>query len=603
MAAPQFTCANWKPDSTECKTFGKYSCKNCLLVVYCGADCQKAHWALHKAYCKSSLGKETWTPDWVLESRVPAFHRDAEQGKAPVGGNKFLWGNMPAIDVLQLGSNEGDGYRKQLNLLFAASGDLRNIVKTIAQIPSSYDEPVTVAVNDHDIDIVARNAILLLVALVSDNMEEAIDCIIHVWYSALIRKSDLEILQRRVRPLIQNVCDKAKDKQGTSILAKTFTFGQRSLRLVLQKSSWDALLAYLSIPAGLTAERASRIRAAVTLVESRKDYWHRDWLVLTPTRRVAKHRFRQDGILLPFGSSRDDFQEPNPTLYQTANLWPMFDGADPLYGWSPKDVEDTSSGPATADIYGKLFYHLRTLLRSFLLQLSRLRVSFRMFHVDFSDLENHLEGNYFSRIEVSNVSDGGYVGIHDTVSMMAPLLQGPLINRHATLITLFMNAVKETMMMEGQIANMSLHSQPMKRLFKYLRMERMPTHPFDPFFVKLTYVRDNVETYDHVFDRYMKRLVFSEMEAALGVAMKDKHTVIEKWPYQLKLRPGQPGAQEEFDRLVGVDLSGNERYVEWRRTKTYREELDGELGEELMRTMFARAFVASMVSHSTMDFF
>lgn len=85
--------------------------------------------------------------------------------------------------------------------------------------------------------------------------------------------------------------------------------------------------------------------------------------------------------------------------------------------------------------------------------------------------------------------------------------------------------------------------------------------------------------------RYMKTMVFSEMEEALGVAMKDKHTIIDKWPYQLKLRPGQPGAQEEFNRLLRGGLSGNERYVEWRRTKMYREEMDGEAGKELLENM------------------
>lgn len=35
------------------------------------------------------------------------------------GGKKFLWGNMPAIDVLQLASNEGVVYKAPLRLLFA----------------------------------------------------------------------------------------------------------------------------------------------------------------------------------------------------------------------------------------------------------------------------------------------------------------------------------------------------------------------------------------------------------------------------------------------------------------------------------------------------
>ncbi|OTA07713.1 hypothetical protein A9Z42_0086210 [Trichoderma parareesei] len=492
---------------------------------------------------------------------------------------------MPAFDVLRLGSNEGNGYGKQLNLLFAASGDLRNVVKTLAEIPSSYNEPVTVTVNDRDFDIVARNAILLLIALVLDDMDEAIDCIIHIWYSALIRRSDLEILQQRIRPLIESVCAKVKGKQSTSILAKTFTFGQRSLRLVLQKSSWDDLLAYMSVPAGLTAEQANRIRVACTLAESRKDYRHRQWLMQSPSHRVAKERFRQDGVLLPFGSSRDEFQEPNPTLYQSIDIWPMKDASDPLSGWSPKDVEDTSSGPATADIYGKLFYFLRGLLRSFILQCSKLHISFRLFHLDFSDLNTHLEPNYFSRIEVSNVSDNGYVGIHRTVAMMAPLLQGPLVNRHATLITLFMNAVDDTMTQRDRLAAMSPQSQPTRRLLKYLPINGPPEGSYDPAIIKMSYARANVGRYDDVFDRFMKKMAFSEIEEFLSMAVKDKHTVIDKWPYQLKLRPGQPGAQEEFDRVLGACLSGTERYVEWRRTKMYREEMDDEAINELVENM------------------
>lgn len=78
----------------------------------------------------------------------------------------------------------------------------------------------------------------------------------------------------------------------------------------------------------------------------------------------------------------------------------MHDNADPLNGWSSKEVEDSSSGPATADIYGKLFYHLRAVLRTFLLRLSDLQVSFRLFQVDASDLPNHLQSSSFSRIEV-----------------------------------------------------------------------------------------------------------------------------------------------------------------------------------------------------------
>lgn len=50
-----------------------------------------------------------------------------------------------------------------------------------------------------------------------------------------------------------------------------------------------------------------------------------------------------------------------------------------------------------------------------------------------------------------------------------------------------------------------------------------------------------------------------------GIYMKQKHTIVEKWPLRLQLKHGQPGAQSEFDILQASNHTGHERYVEWRR--------------------------------------
>lgn len=78
----------------------------------------------------------------------------------------------------------------------------------------------------------------------------------------------------------------------------------------------------------------------------------------------------------------------------------MPDNADPLTGWSPEEVHRTSSGPAKADIYGKLFVHLRTVLRSFLQRLSSSQVSFELYQEDASVLPGYLSHGSYSRIEV-----------------------------------------------------------------------------------------------------------------------------------------------------------------------------------------------------------
>ena len=50
-----------------------------------------------------------------------------------------------------------------------------------------------------------------------------------------------------------------------------------------------------------------------------------------------------------------------------------------------------------------------------------------------------------------------------------------------------------------------------------------------------------------------------------GMAIKEKHTIVDKWPMRLKLKSGQPGAQEEFDIAQSSEHSGSERYMEWKR--------------------------------------
>jgi hypothetical protein len=158
---------------------------------------------------------------------------------------------------------------------------------------------------------VARNIILLLVALVVEKPDEAVNCIIHLWYSALVRQADIDILQDHIRPLVEDICEKVKNKPSDRLLAKTWTFGRCSLRVVLEQSSWNRLLNLFKKPA-ITAEQANNIRIENTLAPSRRDYRDRYMTCISPIQRVSFNKFRQDGLLLPFGFPRQDFKEPNP---------------------------------------------------------------------------------------------------------------------------------------------------------------------------------------------------------------------------------------------------------------------------------------------------
>lgn len=69
----------------------------------------------------------------------------------------------------------------------------------------------------------------------------------------------------------------------------------------------------------------------------------------------------------------------------------------------------------------------------------------------------------------------------------------------------------------------------------------------------------------NIFLRFMKEYKFSDLARLCKVATKEEHTVIEKWPFRMKLHWDHPGAMEEFDRLVDETMLAKERFVEWRR--------------------------------------
>ena len=67
------------------------------------------------------MAKADWRPSWDREGRVPhwASGEASTNWHNMFGGNKYLWGNTPAVDVLNLEQNEGIEYKRDVTLLFA----------------------------------------------------------------------------------------------------------------------------------------------------------------------------------------------------------------------------------------------------------------------------------------------------------------------------------------------------------------------------------------------------------------------------------------------------------------------------------------------------
>lgn len=147
-------------------------------------------------------------------------------------------------------------------------------MRSITELPTAHQNHCEVFINDRYSDIVTRNAILLLTALRLDH-DAAVEAMIHLWYSALIPQRMLYDLRGKVLPLIEDVCTRIQAKPPNVLLSKSWEFGTRKLRLVLQKDQWASLPSYLEVPTDLSPSRAHEVRASTTMAPERSDYLDR----------------------------------------------------------------------------------------------------------------------------------------------------------------------------------------------------------------------------------------------------------------------------------------------------------------------------------------
>ncbi|KAF8873600.1 hypothetical protein CPB84DRAFT_1798256 [Gymnopilus junonius] len=124
-------CANVQAGKyTTCSNPGTSACSACKLA------CQKEHWRHHKRDCQNSMRSGNWQPIWVREGREPSFIRNESLEEESVRRTSegfsigiALWGNTPAMDVLNLSCNENDP-KKDFSLAFiGAFGDLRHVIR------------------------------------------------------------------------------------------------------------------------------------------------------------------------------------------------------------------------------------------------------------------------------------------------------------------------------------------------------------------------------------------------------------------------------------------------------------------------------------------
>ena len=192
---------------------------------------------------------------------------------------------------------------------FVASGDPRNIMCSVNGLPATYEGICSIVVNDKNHNVVARNIVMILLAAQLPPADAA-ELILHVWYSSRLTQAMIATIDTLARLPIAEVVLKIKHRADDVIQSKTWTFGTAEITVRMYKAQWLTLLDILETKHDITKTEQSRLDTV--LAPSRVDY--RDWhyLAMTGPRRMCEIRFKETGVLAPFGSCLTNFDSPNP---------------------------------------------------------------------------------------------------------------------------------------------------------------------------------------------------------------------------------------------------------------------------------------------------
>ncbi|KZP12530.1 hypothetical protein FIBSPDRAFT_754814 [Athelia psychrophila] len=437
-----------------------------MLVKYCGKACQIAHWSKHRQDCGHPQLKANWQPAWVTENRNPAFVGGGppvvQFGRKANHSPTYVWGNVTAIDCLNVARNEGSAARTaDFKLCFAgkfscfavaifrifiifpitASGDIRNLVQTINRLPSDYSGKCDILFNDKS-PIVANRNWIILYALLQHTIPipGAADLAAHFMYSAALSPVASAHLNRCVSILYGQGIIQDGQTFATGSLP---TRGEGALHIMAMT---EEMKDFLRMPLSTYRfEDAMKSMHSAMLHPSRVDYRDRHLASLMPGHRMAWTRHQQTGVLGPYSADTMHLTEPNRLLFAADGEWLTLDSANPLQGWDVSAVLASGKrhGINPQDISGCLFFHVKDEFEEFARRIERFKINIHLTQFDAGMVSKMIPQDFikpfssgcFDRIETSNLAD--YIGPAEVIDCWAPLLNRH--NKHATLFMYFMN--------------------------------------------------------------------------------------------------------------------------------------------------------------------
>ena len=205
-----------------------------------------------------------------------------------------------------------------------ASGDLRNVIRTVNTLGSDYTGRLYILLNDTSKTIVSRNIVLLLILGAMPNETVAADIALHFWYSVFLP----EEYRLRILAVLVLILQRHADKTEPISVG----LGRRAKLTCLVPGEITDHLLYAAGPT-LSTSQARDEYERVYATSARLDARNRALAGVKPCHSLAFMAFWRSGVVLPFSVDSDHHTVPNTSLFSPHGTWLHDSVENPLASW------------------------------------------------------------------------------------------------------------------------------------------------------------------------------------------------------------------------------------------------------------------------------
>ncbi|KAJ3316206.1 hypothetical protein HDU76_001986, partial [Blyttiomyces sp. JEL0837] len=314
---------------------------------------------------------DNWKPIWEVEERKPIPITACEYLQQCPRQRESIWGEQPALDVLHTSTNEM--HLSDIHVLMAYASDLRDTIKTITSLPSNFNNTLHIHLNHPNAFAMARN-LCFLTLLGQSTSHDLLDATIAACYSVRMTNSQLDRIIAILKPLY------AAGPTATSwnLDSTIINLGQ-GFNLIHSQ-----LKEFIKSANKIKSDNATQAYQTLITSPAVQDIIDRKLIFIPPHQRIGWLRHRNSGILLPMGESTSNHNVANPFTFDKYPNIAFSEFAEKLMGWDFKDVINTANemGLPSNDLYGALFFHIRSQMKTFVDNLTRHKIVFHLSCMD-----------------------------------------------------------------------------------------------------------------------------------------------------------------------------------------------------------------------------